>query len=573
MKRRTKKIISKKKRRLIISFIIGLIILVAIGLNFNKLNVFKYRSLVKMYVASDQAKVSLYNDQFEEVGKIVRGQQVDVYKKTIINDKITYQTIKYQKKIYYLKKDNLVSEKKDVIKEQYLFVRTPTIIYRDLEEGTIEGVALKGTKWEVMAFNFIDDEGYVDAYQVKNDSYQGHIYGKYIVLDEEDSLAHYEVEKYYQVHQQRGNRYSGGDAGNLDYYPVIKPVFDDNLMPEKVYALYLNSGRNVISNVDAYIDYAKTTKINAFVVDIKDNESPAYKSKVFEQYSPTNYKYANNTFENYQTAIKKLRAAGFYVIGRITVFKDKYYVLDNEDIAILDSRNNKPYLHSNTYWPSPYQRKVWEFNVALAKEAVKEMDFNEIQFDYVRFPDRTISAEKEGLMLLGNNYNEEKAAAIQGFFRYAVDELHKLNTYVSADLFGESAYTYVTAYGQYWPAISNVVDVVSGMPYPDHFNKYEFGFKEPVWTVPYELVYHWASNYVVKRQTEIPSPAIVRTWIQTYDVPDYKHKGGFEYGVKEIKGQIQALFDAGLDGGYMTWLSYSSLERYKNQVDVYSKEY
>jgi hypothetical protein len=226
-------------------------------------------------------------------------------------------------------------------------------------------------------------------------------------------------------------------------------------------------------------------------------------------------------------------------------------------------------LHNNTYWPSPYRRSVWEYNVNLAKEAVSVMGFNEIQFDYVRFPDRTGDAEKSGIMDFRNDYNEEKAGSIQRFIMYAADEIHKLNAYISVDVFGESAYTYVTAYGQYWPAISNVVDVISGMPYPDHFNKYEFDFKVPVWTTPYELLNHWASKYVIERQLEIPTPAIVRTWIAVYDA-----KGGsYPYSVNEIDAEIRGLVDAGLTSGYMTWLSYSSLDRYKSQKSVYDKEY
>ena len=85
--------------------------------------------------------------------------------------------------------------------------------------------------------------------------------------------------------------------------------------------------------------------------------------------------------------------------------------------------------------------------------------------------------------------------------------------YVSADVFGETSGSYVTAYGQYWPAISNVVDVISGMPYPDHFA--QNGTYRP-WEHPYETLLDWAKN-AAKRQTETPSPAIVRTWIQAYD--------------------------------------------------------
>lgn len=156
---------------------------------------------------------------------------------------------------------------------------------------------------------------------------------------------------------------------------------------------------------------------------------------------------------------------------------------------------------------------------------------------------------------------------------YACDEIHKLDAYVSADVFGESAHKYVTAYGQYWSAITNVVDVISAMPYPDHFSKYEYGFKEPVWTKPYEILNFWATSFVVPRQLEAPTPAIARTWVQTYDVPGYKHAGGFVYGPDQVSAQIQGLVDASLTGGYMTWNSTSSLDKYKSQIASYQKEY
>ena len=169
-----------------------------------------------------------------------------------------------------------------------------------------------------------------------------------------------------------------------------------------------------------------------------------------------------------------------------------------------------------------------------------------------------------------NKYNEEKAQAIQGFLMYACDEIHKLGAYVSADVFDESAHNYVTGYGQYWGAISNIVDVISAMPYPDHFNAYEYGFKQVVWTVPYELLKFWGTNYVVKRQSEIPTPAIVRTWIQTYDTirPPY-----IVYDASKISEQIKGLYDAGLTGGYMTWNAGSSLEKYRLVAPAFKGDY
>ena len=76
-------------------------------------------------------------------------------------------------------------------------------------------------------------------------------------------------------------------------------------MPEHVYSLYMNAGSNVIKNIDKYIEFAKDTKINAFVVDIKDNQTPAYPSEVMKQYSPTNYGKAINSYETYKEAITK----------------------------------------------------------------------------------------------------------------------------------------------------------------------------------------------------------------------------------------------------------------------------
>ena len=152
---------------------------------------------------------------------------------------------------------------------------------------------------------------------------------------------------------------------------------------------------------------------------------------------------------------------------------------------------------------------------------------------------------------------------------YACDEIHKVGAYVSIDVFGESASNYVTAYGQFWPAISNIADVISGMPYPDHFNPHDYDIKEVVWTVPYKLLDKW-SKYVVSKQEVIPTPAIVRTWIQTYNTTK---KPSVVYDSNKISDQIQALYDNGLNGGYMTWNSSSNLVKYKEVSHAFRKVY
>ena len=148
---------------------------------------------------------------------------------------------------------------------------------------------------------------------------------------------------------------------------------------------------------------------------------------------------------------------------------------------------------------------------------------------------------------------------------YATYELHKLNVYVSADVFGESSWGYVTAYGQYWPAISNVVDAISAMPYVDHFER-----KETYWTNPYQTMLNWGKTAAL-RQEEIKTPAIARTWITAYDTPYWKPT--VIYNGEKLTEQIKGLYDAGLTGGYMTWNSGSNLSKYKSQFSAFNRTY
>ena len=524
----------------------------------------------EFYIASDQLVVKIYDQDFKEIGDIPRGTKVKAQPKKLINKEtdVNYYKINYNNQLFLIEDSSLVSKLEEVVLEKKLYVRTPVTVYADDQTSAISSMIKKGEEVEILGFDKLDSDGKVNKYKIKYGDITGYVYGKYLVESKEQALLNYDQDGDYPKHLRRVDTQGGGSAGNLDYYPREKPKFEDNLMPEEVRALYLNSG--VINNVDEYIKLAKESNINALVVDIKDNTSPAYKSPVMKKYSPTNYKHAFNSLENYKSAIQKIKDAGLYVIGRITVFKDSYFVKDHPESAIVDNKTRKPFNHNGSFWPSAYNRLVWEFNVELAKEAITEMGFNEIQFDYVRFPDRTYKLEQDKTIDMKNIYKEEKAQAIQAFLMYATDEIHQLDTYVAADVFGESAHQYVTGYGQYWPAISNVVDVISAMPYPDHFNANEYGFKEIVWTVPYKLLKFWAGNYVAIRQKEIPSPAIARTWIQAYDAIRAPR---IEYDADKVADQIRALYKEGLRGGFMTWNASSSLSKYKELSPAFKKSY
>lgn len=512
------------------------------------------------YIVSNEKEIPLYDEAKTEIKKANRGQKVN-----IIGETEEYDIIKIDNEKYLIKKEN-IGAYEEIVKEETMAVRTSTIIYENALDNKIESFVKKGEIVNIIGFNKVDDSGNVDMYKIKYNDKTGYIYGKYLLSDKEEALKNYD-KGYYTVHAKRTNTLGGGSAANLDYYPYEKPNFEENKMPTEVRSLYINT--NALKNIDAYIEYAKETNINAFVVDIKDNTSPSYKSDVMKTYSITNYNKARYEVEEYQKLIKKIKDSGFYVIGRITTFKDDYYAIDNKEETIIDKRVGETFNHNGSLWPSAYSRKVWEFNVSLAVEAVKLMGFNEIQFDYVRFPDKTSSIEE--YLDYKNKYDEEKAQAIQNFVMYACDELHKEKVYVSIDVFAESAHTYVTGYGQYFPSISNIADVISAMPYPDHFNYNQYSITDKaVWEEPYKLLNHWAKEYVSKRQLETTTPAKVRTWIQGYDTI---RKPYITYDETKIEEQIKGLYDANLNAGFIIWNSESNLEKLKKFKKALDKDY
>lgn len=537
-----------------------IICILSVGGYFGYLYLTEKEDLESYFLASDDYTVAVYDEDFNHVDDIIRGKEVQTSLETVDD----YTKIYIDEQLFLVKSDNLVIDN-NVVLEKEKYVRSSVTVYEDASSIKISGMIPKGSLVEIMGYNKLNSDGSVEKYQIRYNDLTGYIYGKYTVNSEEEANKMYD-NGYLQTHLKRTDRFGGGSGDNLDYYPYPKASFEDNVMPDEVRSFYINVG--ALSNIDAYITLAKESNINAFVVDIKENTVPGYESEVLKEYSPTNYEHAVYSVSEYKTYIDKIKDAGIYLIGRISTFKDGYYVTDHPEHAIVDKENN-PYKYNNSYWPTAYNRKVWEYNVALAIEAVEEFGFNEIQFDYVRFPDRTYSLEKSGAINLNNTYNETKAQAIQSFLMYACDEIHKVNAYVSADVFGESANSYVTGYGQYWAAISNIVDVISAMPYPDHFNSHDYGIEEYVWEVPYKLLKYWGASVVV-RQQETTTPAIVRTWIQAYNTIRSPY---VVYDADKISEQIEGLYENGLTGGYMTWNSASSLSKYREISSAFKKVY
>ena len=564
----TKRVKKKRRHKIKIGrLIIALIILVGIGfgaiklLDYGKKNI---KIITKNYYLSSNVnaiETYTYNEETDLLEKneepLYRGTKVKSNDKVKTYDEVDYILVKLDDKEYYIKKDNLTEDENKIVTEKEKYVRTSVTVYKNEKDSKIESFIKKGNKIDILAYDYIDDKGLVNMYKVKKDDKEGWVYRKYLVDTEEEANANYNENGVYDTHKDRRYGYElyGGKASTLDYYPYEREEFEDNPLLKVAKTMYLNAG--TIAGIDSYIEIAKASGANAMVVDIKDG-ALAYPVEVAKDYSMTAYNTAINGFDDYKNAIHKIKEAGIYAIGRIVVFNDTHYGNDHPEECISSPVSYQA-------WPSAYSRGAWEYNVELAKAAAKDMGFNEIQFDYVRFPETAYQMSQNSNTNFRNVYDEEKAEAVQNFLFYAVDQLHKEKVYLSVDVFGECSSEYVTSYGQYWPAISNIVDAISSMPYTDHF-----GRNIDTWTNAYQTVYNWAKG-AAARQAEIPTPAVPRTWITAYDTPYWNPT--VVYGATKISDQAQALVDAGLDGGFITWNSASNIWKYRQIQDAFSKDY
>ena len=544
---------NKKKNGLLKVFIVLLLIcLIAFGA-FVFLNNRKIETHT-MFLASEDINLNVLDKDLQEVS-FIRGKQVEASDRLKKIDDVDYIKIFIDDEEYYILDNYLADNKEDCVLEKELWVYRTCSIYKDVNGSKLNGLILKGEKIDVIGHSPLKDDGTVERYEYVD----GYILSKYLTKDENKAIN--EDDSNYAAYFQNStiDPYGAGSASTLDYYPNEKPKFEDNIMPDVCQALYIN--RSALYDIEEYIDYALSTHVNTFVIDIRDSHIITYASPVMQEYSISSYNAAAFTLDEFKAKVQKCKDAGLYVVARITIFKDSNFMNDHPEYAILDKYDDyQPFKYGGAYWPSAYCREVWEYNVELAKECISDIGFNEIQFDYVRFPEQIdYFADVLDALDLRNKYNETRAEAVQRFLMYASDEIHSVNGYISADVFGETSEGYVCAYGQYWPAISNVVDVISPMPYPDHFSPHSYGIEEYVWEVPYKLLTRWGIN-TNKQQALIPTPAKIRTYIQGYNSI---HEPYVVYDNSKLDEQIRALIDSGVYDGYIVWNAGSYIDVYE----------
>lgn len=326
----------------------------------------------------------------------------------------------------------------------------------------------------------------------------------------------------------------------------------------KVRGIYVSAKTLALSKrLEELLKLAKENDINAFVIDVKADfgEITFPISEDVKKYSESSNKKVD--IKDMAPIMEKLKEHNIYTIARIVSFKDPTYAKENPDKIISYKENGKAFSNKDgLVWVSPHDRNLWEYNIFVAKEAAKA-GFNEIQFDYVRFP-ASDGGKLDSVLDYKNTKKESKAKTIQKYLEYAREELAEYKVYISADVYGQiGSVQDDMALGQYWEAVSSEVDYISPMMYPSHYGKGVYGLSVPD-ANPYKTIYY-SSKDSINRNNNIDNPAIIRPWIQAFTAKWVK--GHIKYGPEEIKEQIKALSDLGIDE-YILWSPTNKYEAY-----------
>tara|TARA_B100000614_G_scaffold158801_1_gene140609 strand:+ start:146 stop:1414 length:1269 start_codon:yes stop_codon:yes gene_type:complete len=303
--------------------------------------------------------------------------------------------------------------------------------------------------------------------------------------------------------------------------------------------LYL-SGYHFLKNekIDPIKDILSNTVVNTIVLDVKtDNGHLLYDSEI-----PEVDRLKNERIKYDTQALKTFKEDfNIYLIGRVVAFQDPIFTKIYPQSAIIDSATSKPFSQNGQYFLDPSDSKSREYILNVALEACL-LGFDEIQFDYIRYPD----SNYPGLIFDYESNFENRTENINSFLQNATDLLHDNGCLASADIFG-----YVlnsksdNGIGQYLETIVNTVDFISPMVYPSHYSKGSFGYSYPN-NFPYEVVTS-ALNDGLSRGVQEKN---LRPFLQ-----------GFWHSSEDVRLNIKAAEDKGLD--WIIW----------NNSSVYDEDY
>jgi hypothetical protein len=333
--------------------------------------------------------------------------------------------------------------------------------------------------------------------------------------------------------------------------------------PDAIRGIYVTGHSAGGSRMNDLLRLIDKTDLNAVVIDIKDD----YGYITYEPEKETGLaEFGQPYIREPRKLLEKLEKHQVYPIARIVVFKDS--VLAKEDPSLTFKKDGAIWRNGNgDAFVNPFLKEVWDYNVKVAIEAAK-LGFQEIQFDYVRFPEG-FERRDEILDYPFGEYKDSTAddvqkrvEAVTDFVAYAKEKLEPYRVKVSVDIFGYTATLPKGApgIGQNFIKISEHVDVISSMIYPSHWTSY-FGIANPD-LEPYNLVTEYVKAEKEKLD-QLKNPPISRPWIQDFTA-SWLGSGNYQnYGSEEVEAQIRALNENGIK----EFLIWNASNKYTNGVD------
>lgn len=320
------------------------------------------------------------------------------------------------------------------------------------------------------------------------------------------------------------------------------PTFESPKQPFKVKGIHITSWvAGSKKQFQKVINLIRETELNTVVIDLKEvdgiigyevNLPLAKEIKAIQRRIP-----------DIDEIIALCNKYGIYKIARITVFKDNHLATKKPHLAVLDKSGNLWRDDKGQCWVNPYLKEVWEYNLALAKDAISH-GFDEIQFDYVRFP----SDGKITNCWYNSEHSMEKAEkTIIEFIKLAKHEL-SLYAFLSIDVFGlTTTCKNGIGIGQRFKEIVEYVDFISPMIYPSHYAKGSYGLNDPD-SQPYKTI---SLSLRDAKQQIGDTKCRIRPWLQDFSLR-------YSYRQNEVRTQIKAVYDQGLD----EWLLWNPKCRY-----------
>ncbi|MGE5554562.1 MAG: putative glycoside hydrolase [Betaproteobacteria bacterium] len=324
-----------------------------------------------------------------------------------------------------------------------------------------------------------------------------------------------------------------------DWDSLFPPPYDGPQIPrpEQVRGIYVTGWTaGLTSRFNQLVRLVDETPLNAMVIDIKDDQGiltyrmPLRPGLDVDQQTVK--------VADIDALLATLRAHRIYPIARLVVFKDQLLPKAHPEMAVQRPDGRLFRDRAGYLWANPYDRRVWEYNLAIAKDAASR-GFAEIQFDYVRFPDIHRSVP----LVFPVHDERTKADVIRDFLAYARQELRPYNVRLSADIFGlVTTVKDDLGIGQNLEAVASAVDWISPMAYPSHYAPGEFGLRDPD-VEPYRTVYLSLRDAVRRLKAAGMATEIV-PWLQDFSL---RHA----YGEQEVLAQVKAAADLGIDDWYL----------------------